>query len=78
MFDLETIAVAKRSALTATDAHVDKLVRACGYGSISNYPNFSKTLRCTDLTVMPAANCSTLTNTVCTFWTDRDNNICNG
>jgi hypothetical protein len=34
-------------------------------------------MKCTDLFIQPAVNCSALPNTICSFWTDRDNNACN-
>lgn len=60
------------------DMYVDKLLRACGFGSISNYPRPPRVLQCTDLYGVTAANCSSNSNTICTQWPDRDNNMCNG
>lgn len=34
------------------------------------------TLRCADLLVQPASHCSSLSNTICSYWTDRDENVC--
>lgn len=58
------------------DAYDNKILRFCGFGSITNYHSMPKTLKCTDLYGQTSADCSTLANTVCTYWTDRDNNIC--
>jgi hypothetical protein len=58
--------------------YVDKLVRACGMGSIDNYPRPPKVLQCTELNVVPATSCNSNSNIICTQWPDRDNNMCNG
>lgn len=58
--------------------YVDNLVRACGMGSIGNYPRPPRVLQCTELNVVPAASCNSNPNTICTQWPDRDNNMCNG
>lgn len=67
---------AKLSPLSTTDAYVNQQVRACGFGSIANYLTYPKSMMCTELFVQPAEQCSTISKTFCTFWTDRDNNIC--
>lgn len=48
-------------------------------GSFQNYPTFPTTLKCTELRVVPPSECGVnLSNILCTFWKDRDNNVCSG
>lgn len=60
------------------DAFVGRTLRFCGMGSISNYPTYPNTLKCTELLIVPAADCGSIPNTLCSKWKDRDNNVCNG
>lgn len=60
------------------DLYVNKVVRACGVGSIDNYPTFSRKVKCVNLTIVAIASCSGIqTNTFCTD-NNNDHNICNG
>lgn len=62
-----------------SEAYVGKVLRFCGMGSIQNYPTFPNTLKCADLLIVPTAECGVnIENILCTFWKDRDNNVCNG
>jgi secreted trypsin-like serine protease len=62
-----------------SNAFEGKLLRFCGMGSTQNYPTFPATLKCADLRVVPSHQCGVnLTNILCTFWKDRDNNVCSG
>ena len=75
---LETIKVATLATDTTVDLYVGKTLRVCGFGSIANYPTPSKTLQCTDVFGVAITTCGENTLTICTKWSDRQNNICNG
>jgi hypothetical protein len=61
------------------DAFVGKILRFCGMGSTANYPTFPNTLKCTELNIVPKAECdSTIPNTLCSRWMNKDNNVCAG
>ncbi|KAG5671435.1 hypothetical protein PVAND_001631 [Polypedilum vanderplanki] len=75
--DNKTLALANYTTDMTPDIYVNKTLRLCGFGSIANYYTKPLKLKCTDMFVQPSVNCSTVTNTICTFWTDRDNNACN-
>lgn len=66
------------STIATTDAYAGRTLRFCGMGSVSNYPQYSTTLKCTDLLITPASDCGSIPNTICSQWNDRDNNVCNG
>ncbi|KAG5671436.1 hypothetical protein PVAND_001632 [Polypedilum vanderplanki] len=74
--DGKTLMYAKLSTNNITDAFVYKEVRACGFGSIANYLTYPQTMMCTTLFIQPAEVCSSIPKTFCTYWVDRDNNIC--
>ncbi|XP_070497984.1 ionotropic receptor 21a [Chironomus tepperi] len=75
--DARTISIARLETNNTADMYVDKLVRACGMGSIDNYPRPPRVLQCTELNVVQAASCNSNPKTICTQWPDRDNNMCN-
>lgn len=76
-YKLETVGLASYATNATADIYVNNVVRACGFGSIANYYTLPKTMKCTNLFVQPTVNCSTVANTFCTIWTDRESNVCN-
>lgn len=77
IFFTETLAVANFSTNATTDIYVNQTLRLCGFGSVANYYTRPTKMKCTDLFIQPSVSCGTLANTICSFWTDRDNNACN-
>ncbi|KAL7022983.1 hypothetical protein ACKWTF_012445 [Chironomus riparius] len=76
--DAKFISIARLGRNNTANVYVDNLVRACGMGSIGNYPRPPRLLQCTELNVVPAESCNSNPNIICTQWPDRDNNMCNG
>lgn len=78
-FILGSVNFSMLSTNNESNYYEGKILRFCGMGSTQNYPTFPATLKCADLRVVPTSECGVnLTNILCTFWKDRDNNVCNG
>lgn len=58
------------------DLYVNQKVRACGIGTIQNFPTFPKKLKCVDLQVVPIAQCTGIQDkTFCTLESQSDKNV---
>lgn len=66
--------------VVAEDAYVGQNLIACGFGNTNNNQTKSKTLECTNLRVVPVAECGASLvgkGLICTYNID-DNNVCGG
>lgn len=68
--------LAKVASSQVKDVYANQQVRACGIGTIQNFPTFPKKLQCVDLLVVPISQCDGLqVNTFCTSETQNDKNV---
>lgn len=65
---------------TRADDYIGARLLYCGFGSTENKPTKPRGLTCTSLNAVTASagRCTENSNIICTYWNNKDNNVCPG